>query len=106
MNATNQKYLTGPFSADFVPPDTYLHILEKQSGEEFIMVIEDDELLCIRGLISVWLEETSDGMLSIDGELCPSYCGHYYARIITDGNHPSTCCVWDSAGFFAKCEDY
>lgn len=83
-------------------PDTYLHVVECRSGEEWINPIGDEETIDLRWQIERWSNEQFAGALTLAGALTPKLNGEYYARIMTDGRPPDSVVCWSGAGFYLK----
>ena len=81
-------------------PDTYLHVREERSGQEWIVPLADDDPLDLETQIDRWIASEYGGELARSGELMPQLSGDYYARIMTDGNPPTSVVCWESGGFF------
>ena len=83
-------------------PDTYLHVQELRSGEEWIMPIEDNDPMNLRRMLDKWAKTQLNDELEIDGDLMPKMDGDYYGKIMTDGRPPESVVCWDGAGFYMK----
>jgi hypothetical protein len=83
-------------------PDTYLHIRECRSGQEWIMPIQDDDSMDLETLINQWCALDMGGELELDGKIQPRLEGDYYAQIKTDGSAPDSPVCWNSGGFWLK----
>ena len=81
-------------------PETYLHVRECQSGEEFIVPLRGNASLDITAQVKKWIKREFCGELFLLGNLMPRLEGQYYAQIITDGRSPDAGICWDSGGFF------
>ena len=82
--------------------ETYLHVVENRSGENYVMAIDGDELLCLETLVKKWIEQQYNGELELDGDLTDTSGGDYYAAIRTDWRKLDSAIVWESAGFYLK----
>lgn len=83
-------------------PDTYLHVREYRSGEEWIVPIADEDPMNIETLVDRWIAQEYSGELVRDGRLIPRLEGDYYAQIKTDGRPPESAVCWSSGGFYLK----
>lgn len=83
-------------------PDTYLHVIECHSGEEWIRPLRGNTKLDLRKLITRWAKDTFGGDVKIDGALMPKLDGDYYGKIMTDGRAPNSPICWTGAGFYLK----
>lgn len=81
-------------------PETYLHVRDCKSGEEWIRAIRGNSLLDLAKLIRKWVKEEYGGELYLDGQVMPRLEGDYYARIMMDGRPPDSIICWDSGGFY------
>ena len=91
------------FSEPLAYPETYLYVVENRSGENWIMPLTQDTPLDLWALIEQWAKLEYDGEAIVDGALCQTWGGDYYAAINTDGRSPDSPICWQSAGFFLKC---
>lgn len=82
-------------------PETYLHIDECMTGEEWIVEIDEHDILDLKILVKEWINVQFWGELELDGDLM-KIGGRYYAAIYTDGRSPNSVIVWDSGGFHLK----
>lgn len=94
MKYTDTDTDTGPF-------ETYLHIQECRSGEEYTMEITPRMKLDIERLVKRWVKNEYGGELRVSG-FEPRLEGEYYARIITDWRKPDTILCWASTGFWTE----
>lgn len=81
-------------------PDSYLHVRDCKTGEEWIRPIRGNSLLDLKTQLRKWAKETFCGELFIDGELMPRLEGDYYGKIMLDGRPPDSIICWESAGFY------
>jgi hypothetical protein len=82
--------------------EAYLHVVENRSGQNYVMAIEGDELLCLETLVKKWIEKEYSGELKLDGDLVDTSGGDYYAAIRTDWRKLDSGTVWQSGGFYQK----
>jgi hypothetical protein len=80
----------------------YLHVTENRNGENHVMAIEGDELLCLETLVKKWINQIYCGELELDGDLTDTSGGDYDAAIRTNWNKLDSVIVWTSAGFYLK----
>ena len=85
-------------------PETYLHVREERSGQEWIMPLRGNSSLNLRHQIAKWVKSEFCGELFISGKLSPKLAGDYYGKIMTDGRPPDSVVCWDGAGFYLSDE--
>lgn len=85
-------------------PETYLHVYDCKSGEEWIVPLRPNSLLDLKTQLRKWVKEEFAGELFIDGALMPKLDGDYYGKIMTDGRPPDSCVCWEGAGFYLTSE--
>lgn len=83
-------------------PETYLHVRDENSGEEFVLPIRGNGLLDITHQTKRWIKQQFGGELMLDGKLQSGLSGDYYARIMTDGRSPDSVVCWQSGGFYLQ----
>ena len=83
-------------------PDTYLHVQECRSGQEWIVPISPRATLSIERRVDAWIKSEFCGELKRDGEIMPRLEGDYYAKIMMDGRPPDSHVCWKSGGFYLK----
>jgi hypothetical protein len=81
-------------------PDTYLHVRECRSGQEWIVPLRGNASLDLKKQVKKWVKNEYQGAFRLDGELMPKLDGDYYARIMTDGRPPDSVVCWTSGGFY------
>jgi len=82
-------------------PETYLHVYENATGEEWIQEIKSNWVLDLRARIQHFLRTEFAGEVKLDGGLDPTCSGgNYTATIYTDHREPDCGVCWDSAGFW------
>ena len=87
-----------------VYPETYLHVREERSGEEWIMAIAGEDLLDLTTLIKKWLKVRFSDELRLDGKIWErgDALAQFSARIMMDGRPPDSLVCWTSCGFWVK----
>jgi len=83
-------------------PETYLHVYECRSGQEWIVPMRGNSSLDLRKQVAKWAKREFSGELAIDGKIMPKLDGDYYAKIVTDGRPPKSVVCWDGGGFYLK----
>ncbi len=83
-------------------PDTYLHVLECRSGQEWIVPINDDETIDLETNVEKWIENEFCRELELDGDITRRLEGDYYGKIMTDGRSPDSVVCWDGGGFYLR----
>lgn len=83
-------------------PNTYLHVYECRSGQEWIRPMRGNSLMDLRTQLKKWVEEEFAGELHLDGKLVPRLEGDYYGKIMTDGRPPDSGICWEGAGFYLR----
>jgi len=83
-------------------PETYLHVLECRSGQEWIVPLRGNDSLNLEHQVKKWIRQEFDGAYRLSGDLMPKLDGDYYAQLKTDGEPPSSCRCWDSGGFYLE----
>lgn len=81
-------------------PETYLHVQEMRSGEEWIVPIGDDDLINLEPNVDRWIAQQFGGELRRDGDIMRKLDGDYYGKIMTDGRAPDSLVCWDGGGFY------
>jgi hypothetical protein len=81
-------------------PETYLHVTECRSGQEWILPIRGNAKLDLRHNIKRWVKQEFCGEFKLNGELMPKLDGDYYGQIMTDGRSPDSVICWEGAGFY------
>lgn len=83
-------------------PETYLHVRECRSDQEWICPIRGNAKLDLKRRVAQWISQEFAGELTLDGEIMPKLDGEFYARIMTDGRPPSSVVCWTGGGFYLK----
>lgn len=81
-------------------PETYLHVVECRSGQEWIVPIPPDGSINLETQVDAWIASEMAGELQRDGEITRRMDGEYYGRVMTDGRPPTACVCWDGGGFY------
>jgi hypothetical protein len=83
-------------------PETYLHVLECRSGQEWIFPIRGNALLDLKHVVKRWIKQEFCGECRLSGKLMPRLEGDYYGKIMMDGRPPDSVVCWDGAGFYIE----
>lgn len=83
-------------------PNVYLHVRDCHSGQEWVMPMRGNSLMCLRTQLRKWVKQEFCGECFLDGEIMPHLDGDYYGMIITDGRSPEDGTCWESGGFYLK----
>jgi hypothetical protein len=81
------------------PYETYLHVHDCKSGEDYFMELKDDDLLDLQIQLIRWVREEFYNELEI---IMSGMEGDYFACIKTDFNSPDSVISWESGGFYLK----
>jgi hypothetical protein len=88
--------------ARYAPYETYLHVHDCKSGEDYFMELKDDDLLDLQIQLIRWVREEFCDELEIDLPIMSGMEGDYFACIKTDFNSPDSVISWESGGFYLK----
>lgn len=98
-NDTTCKWHADDIRANIFP-DTYLHVVECRSGQEWIEPIGPRALLDLTTRVKAWIKKEFSGELRMDGKIMPRLEGDFFAQIKTDGARPESVTCWESGGFY------
>jgi len=82
-------------------PETYLRVVNNQSGQEWIQEIKPRWIIDLRTRIAHFLRTEFSGEVKISGDLS-ELDGEYTASIYTDGRRPEFFVCWDVKGFWTE----
>ena len=83
-------------------PETYLHVRDEKSGQEWVVPLGGHVLLSLERQVKEWIKSEFCGELVLDGKIMRRLSGDYYARIMTDGRPINSIVCWDGGGFYLK----